>query len=44
VEFYKLSPEVDKWFIETAYNAAWESQQKKFPDVTQKLRELFLKK
>jgi TRAP-type C4-dicarboxylate transport system substrate-binding protein len=44
VEFYKLSPEVDKWFIETAYNAAWESQQKKFPEVTQKLRELFLKK
>ena len=44
VEFYKFSPEVAKWFIETAYNAAWESQQKKFPDVTPKLKELLLKK
>jgi len=44
VKFYKLSPEVDKWFIETAYNAAWENQQKRFPDVTPKLKELLLKK
>lgn len=44
VEFYKFSPEVAKWFIETAYNAAWEYQQKRFPDVTPKLRELLSKK
>ena len=44
VQFYKFSPEVAKWFIETGYNAAWEYQQKRFPDVTPKLKELFTKK
>ncbi len=44
VQFYKFSPEVAKWFIETAYTSAWEYQQKRFPDVTPKLKELLLKK
>ena len=44
VNFYKLSPEVTKWFIETAYNAAWDYQQKRFPEVTPKLRGFLSKK
>ena len=41
VEFYKLQPDVEKWFIDTAFNAAWEYQMKRYPDVTPKLRQLF---
>jgi TRAP-type C4-dicarboxylate transport system substrate-binding protein len=44
VEIYKFSPDVAKWFIETAYNAAWEYQMKRFPAETPKLRELMTKK
>jgi TRAP-type C4-dicarboxylate transport system substrate-binding protein len=44
VEFYKFPPDMAKWFIDTAYNAAWEYQMKRFPDVTPKLRELLSKK
>ncbi len=44
VEFYKFPPDMAKWFIETAYNAAWEYQMKRFPDVTPRLRELLSKK
>ena len=43
VEFYKLSPAVADWYIKTAYSAAWEYQQKRFPEATSKLRELILK-
>jgi len=43
VEYYKLSPEVNDWFITSAYDKAWELQQEKFPEVTPKLRELFSK-
>ncbi len=44
VEIYKFSPDVAKWFIETAYNAAWEYQMKRFPAETPKLRALMSKK
>lgn len=40
VEFYKFSPDVAKWFIETAYEAGWEYQMKRFPKETPKLKEL----
>jgi TRAP-type C4-dicarboxylate transport system substrate-binding protein len=43
VEFYKLAPPVADWFIKTAYNAAWEYHQKKFPEATSKLKELLSK-
>jgi TRAP-type transport system periplasmic protein len=44
VEFYKLSPDLAKWFIDTAYDSAWEYQMKRFPDVTPKLKQLLSKK
>jgi len=44
IEFYKLAPPVADWFVKTAYNAAWDYQQKRFPDVTPRLRELLTKK
>jgi len=43
VEIYKLSPDVAEWYLETAYNSAWEYQQERFPEVTPKLRELLTK-
>ncbi len=43
VQFYKLTPSVAEWYLKTAYDAAWEYQQKKFPDVTPKLRALMSK-
>ena len=43
-EFYQFPPDMAKWFIETAYNSAWEYQTKRFPDVTPKLKELLSKK
>lgn len=44
IEFYKLSPAVADWYVSTAYKAAWDYQQKRFPEVTAKLRELLTKK
>lgn len=44
IEFYKLAPEVAGWYFKTAYTASWEYQQKRFPDVTPKLKELLMKK
>jgi TRAP-type C4-dicarboxylate transport system substrate-binding protein len=44
IEFYKLSPAVAEWYVSTAYKASWEYQQKRFPDVTPKLKELLTKK
>lgn len=44
VKIYKFTPEVAKWFLDTAYNAAWEYQMKRFPKETPKLRELLTKK
>jgi TRAP-type C4-dicarboxylate transport system substrate-binding protein len=43
VEFYKFSPEVADWFLTTAYDAAWEYQQKRFPEVTPQLKKLLKK-
>jgi TRAP-type C4-dicarboxylate transport system substrate-binding protein len=43
VEFYKLSPDVADWYIKTAYDSAWQYQQKRFPEVTPKLKELLSK-
>ncbi|MBP1698622.1 MAG: hypothetical protein H6Q41_3810, partial [Deltaproteobacteria bacterium] len=44
IEFYKLAPQVADWFVKTAYSAAWDYQQKRFPDVTPRLKELLTKK
>jgi TRAP-type C4-dicarboxylate transport system substrate-binding protein len=43
IEFYKLSPPVADWFVSTAYKAAWDYQQKRFPEVTVKLKDLLTK-
>ncbi len=44
VEFYKLSPPLAEWYVSTAYKAAWDYQQKRFPEATAKLKELLTKK
>ena len=43
IELIKFSPEDAKWYVEAAYNSAWEYQQKRFPELTPKLKELFSK-
>jgi TRAP-type C4-dicarboxylate transport system substrate-binding protein len=43
VEFYKLSPDMADWYLKTAYESAWAYQQKRFPDVTPKLKQLLSK-
>jgi len=43
VEFYKLSPDVAKWYLKTAYDSAWQYQQQRFPEVTPRLKELLSK-
>lgn len=43
VEFYKFAPDVARWFLDTAYNAAWQFQNERFPEVTPKLRDLLSK-
>jgi TRAP-type C4-dicarboxylate transport system substrate-binding protein len=40
VEIYNLQPDVAKWLVDTAYSATWEYQQKRFPDVTPRLKAL----
>ena len=40
VEIYNLPPDTAKWIVETAYAATWDYQQKRFPDVTPKLKTL----
>ncbi len=40
VEIYNLPPDTAKWLVETAYAASWDFQQKRFPDVTPKLKRL----
>jgi TRAP-type C4-dicarboxylate transport system substrate-binding protein len=44
IEFYKLPSGVDKWFLDAAYNAAWQYQMDRYADVTPKLRKLFTRK
>ena len=43
VEFYKFSPEDAEWLSKTAYDAAWEYQHKRFPEVTDNLQRLLTK-
>ncbi len=40
VEVYNLPPDTAKWLVDTGYAATWEFQQKRFPDVTPRLKEL----
>jgi TRAP-type C4-dicarboxylate transport system substrate-binding protein len=40
VEIYNLSPDTAKWFVDTAYESTWAYQQKRFPDVTPRLKQL----
>ncbi len=44
VKFIKFSPEDAASYIKSAYDSGWEVQQKRFPDITPKLRELLTKK
>jgi TRAP-type C4-dicarboxylate transport system substrate-binding protein len=39
----KFSPEDAKWYINAAYKGAWDYQQKRFPEITPKLKELLSK-
>jgi TRAP-type C4-dicarboxylate transport system substrate-binding protein len=40
VEVYNLPPDTAKWLLDTAYDATWAYQMKRFPDVTPKLKVL----
>jgi len=40
VEIYNLPPDTAKWLVDTAYEATWAYQMKRFPDVTPRLKEL----
>ena len=40
VEIYNLAPDVAEWLVETAYTATWNYQQKRFPDLTPRLKVL----
>jgi TRAP-type transport system periplasmic protein len=40
VEFYELEPDVRDWYLETAFDSAWELQTENHPDVSAELREL----
>ncbi len=40
VEIYNLSPDTAKWLVDTAYESTWAYQQKRFPDVTPRLKTL----
>jgi TRAP-type transport system periplasmic protein len=45
VEFYKLSPEVKKWYYDAAYETAWKEDAKRFPpEIVQKLKSVLKKK
>lgn len=41
--FIKFSPADAEWYVQSAYNSAWELQRKRFPKVTPKLREVLSK-
>ena len=43
VQIYKFSPDMAKWFRDTAYDAAWKYQEERFPEVTKKMRQLMTK-
>jgi TRAP-type C4-dicarboxylate transport system substrate-binding protein len=43
IEPIKLSPEDAKWYVESAYKGAWDFQQKRFPEITPKLRQFYTK-
>ncbi len=40
VEVYNLPADTAKWMVDTAYESTWAFQQKRFPDVTPKLKTL----
>lgn len=44
VEFYKLSPSIEKWNYNAAYEVAWEEDEKRFPpDIVRKMRSVLKK-
>ena len=43
LEVLKFSPEDTKRYLDAAYNGGWEYQQKRFPEITPKLRALYSK-
>jgi TRAP-type C4-dicarboxylate transport system substrate-binding protein len=40
VEIYNLPPDTARWFVDTAYESTWAYQQKRFPEVTPRLKQL----
>jgi TRAP-type transport system periplasmic protein len=44
VQFYKLSEENTKWYLDTLTNATWAEQEKKYPQVSADLKPLLIKK
>ncbi len=40
VEIYNLPPDTAKWLVDTAYESTWAFQQKRFPEVTPRLKTL----
>ncbi len=43
VQIVTFAPDLQKWYLQTAYDAVWAAQAKKFPDVTAKLKTLLSK-
>ena len=44
-EFYKLSPDVAKWYMDAAYETAWVEDAKRFPsEIVKRLKALLKKK
>lgn len=43
IEPIKLPPEEAKWYIDSAYKGAWDFQQRRFPEITPKLKQLYTK-
>ena len=40
VEFYKFSPDVEKWFLEKAYDSSWAYEEKRFGQVVTDFKNL----
>jgi len=42
VEVYNLPPDTARWFVDTAYEATWAYQMKRFPNETPRLKQLLV--
>jgi TRAP-type C4-dicarboxylate transport system substrate-binding protein len=39
IQFVTFAPDMEKWYLQTAYDAVWAQQAKKFPDATPELKQ-----